>query len=225
MKTLLSALLACALSGAPALAACVTVAPGLPGWERLDFDDIPSNTWREEGGALVASSSASASMLYARTPATAAPVLSWRWRVDRAVPATDLTRKGGDDRSLALTVGFAYDPANASLGERMRRVMVETVAGADAPGRIVDFVWGGAHPVGTRFESPYSGSASRTIILQSATAPTGQWATERVDLSSLYRELWGSDMPPVTQVAVFIDTDDTGVTGEGRVADICLSAD
>lgn len=207
-----------------AAATCVPVSGDLSGWERLDFDDITPNRWAVEEGAVVASSQNSASMLYAPVPATTSPVLSWRWRVDQGVPATDLTRKGGDDRSLALTVGFAYDPANASFGERMKRVLVERVAGADAPGRIVDFVWGGAHPKGTRIESPYSGSAGQMVIQQPANAPSGQWQAERVNLAALYQELWGSPMPPITQVAVFIDTDDTGGAGQARIADLCFSA-
>jgi len=223
MKTFISAALAAILLASPALANCVPVSAGLPGWERLDFDDLTPNKWTEEAGALVATSQNSASMLYTSAPASAGPVLSWRWRVDQAVPATDLTRKGGDDRSLSLTVGFAYDSANASMGERMKRVVVESVAGADAPGRIIDFIWGGNQPVGTRIESPYSGSASQMVIRRSATEPSGQWQTERVDLAALYRDLWGNAAPAVTRIAVFIDTDDTGVPGQSRIADICFS--
>ena len=224
MKHLLAAALLAIVPAVPAHAACVPVSPGLAGWERLDFDDIAPNTWSEQDGALVGASANSASMLYTGAPPSSGSVLSWRWRVDEPVAATDLTRKGGDDRSLALTVGFAYDPANATMGERMKRVVVESVAGADAPGRIVDFVWGGSAPRGTRIQSPYSGSAGRMVILRTGTDAPGQWQGERVDLAALYRELWGSPMPAVTRVAVFLDTDDTGGRGRARIADICFSA-
>jgi len=223
MKKMISAALCAIALGSPAFAACVPVSSGLPGWQTLDFDDLAPNTWAEDGGALVASSRASASMLYASVPATTAPVLTWRWRVDTPVPPTDLARKGGDDRSLSLTVGFAYDPARATLGERMKRIVVENVAGADAPGRIIDFVWGGTQAVGTRIQSPYSGSSGQIVIRRSATDAPGTWQSERVDLGALYRDIWGSAPPPVTRVAVFIDTDDTGGTGQARIADICFS--
>lgn len=223
MKNLIAAALLLVVPGAPAFAACVPVSAGLPGWQTLDFDGLVPNSWAEDGGALVASSRASASMLYTSVPAKTAPILTWRWRVDTAVPATDLTRKGGDDRSLSLTVGFAYDPATATLGERMKRIVVENVAGADAPGRIVDFVWGGAQPAGTRIESPYSGSSGQIVIRRSATEATGAWQSERVDIAALYRDIWGTAPPPVTRVAVFMDTDDTGGTGQARIADICFS--
>ena len=221
MKHLIPATLAAALCASPAFASCVPVSAGLPGWERLDFDGITPNTWTEEGGAVVGTSRASSSILYTRIPATTAPILTWRWRVDSPVAATDLTRKGGDDRSFSLTAGFAYDPADASLGERMKRVVVESVAGADAPGRVLDFVWGGDRPVGSRMENPYSGSSGRMIVQRAGTA--NGWQTERVDLAELYREAWGTAPPPVTQLALLIDTDDTGGSGMARIADICFS--
>ncbi len=223
MKTLACAFALSTLIASPVLAQCVPIETGLPGWERLDFDDLTPNSWAEDDGALVASSNASASMLYTAVAPTTAPILTWRWRVDDAVPATDLTRKGGDDRSLALTIGFAYDSANASMGERMKRVLVESVAGADAPGRIIDFVWGGNQPAGTRIESPYSGNAARIVVRRSATHPSGEWETERVNLADLYTELWGSAPSPVSRIALFIDTDDTGGTGQSRISDICFS--
>jgi len=224
MKQIIPFAILASLLTSPTIAACVPVSAGLPGWEKLDFDDIAPNTWTEEGGAVVATSNASASMLYTSVPATALPVLSWRWRVDSAVPVTDLTRKGGDDRSMALTVGFAYDSANATMGERMKRVVVESVAGADAPGRIIDFVWGGAQATGSRHASPYSGNSGQIVTLRTNADPVGTWQTERVDLGALYSEIWGSAPPPATRVAVFIDTDDTGGTGQARIADVCFSA-
>jgi len=222
MKKLFPLAVAATLAAVPAHAACVSVASGLPGWERLDFDDIPPNLWTEENGAVVASSNASASLLYTSVQAGSLPVLTWQWRVDKGVPATDLTRKGGDDRSIALTVGFAYDPASASIGERMKRVVVEAVAGADAPGRVIEFVWGGTLPVGGRAESPYSGNAGRLVTLRAADAPSGLWLDERVDLATLYREIWGSSPPPVTRVALTADSDDTSGSSNARIKGICF---
>lgn len=222
MKYIAPLAVAAIFAAVPAFASCVSIAPGLPGWERIDFDDIPPNSWSEEGGAVVASSNGSASLLYTSAQGGSLPVLTWQWRVDKGVPATDLTRKGGDDRSIALTVGFAYDPSSASMGERMKRVVVEAVAGADAPGRVIEFVWGGSQPVGSRAQSPYSGSAGQLVTLQAASAPTGQWQTERVDLAKLYGEIWGSNPPPVTRVALTADSDDTGGSSNARIAGICF---
>jgi len=73
MKHIIAAV--AALFTLPVHAACVPVTDGLPGWERLDFDDITPNTWTVEDGALVATANDSASMLYTRLPAGRGPIL------------------------------------------------------------------------------------------------------------------------------------------------------
>jgi hypothetical protein len=218
-----SLIIAAVLAASPVSAACIAVAPGLPGWQTIDFDGIAPNTWSAEGDAISVSSNASASLLYAAVPASSGSTLTWRWRVDQGVPATDLTRKGGDDRSVALTVGFAYDSANASFGERMKRTVVEAVAGADAPGRIIEFVWGGNQQQGARAVSPYSGSSGQIVTLRTSDSPGGNWQAERVDVSGLYREIWGSEAPPITRIALTADSDDTRTAIAAKVSDICIA--
>lgn len=208
-----------------ATAATVAISPGLPGWQELKFDDLTPNTWREEDGAVVASGASSVSILYTSTNVspTATPILRWKWRVDQATPVTDLARKGGDDRSISLTIGFAYDSGNASFGERMKRVVVENVAGADAPGRVIDLAWGGTAPVGTTVESPYSGYSGRITTMETSAAGGG-WVEESIDIAALYRAQWGTPPPPITRVAISSDSDDTGSTVNARIADIRFAA-
>ena len=43
----------------------------------------------------------------ARSLSGPAGCLAWRWRVDAGPPATDLSRRGGDDRAISISVGFA----------------------------------------------------------------------------------------------------------------------
>lgn len=223
MKSILipSALAFC-LSATAATASTVAITPGLPGWQELTFDGLTPNRWREDGGALTVESDSSVSMLYTSVSVDTVrtPVLRWRWRVDQTPPATVLTRKGGDDRPLSLTVGFAYDSASASMGERMKRVIVEQVAGADAPGRVIDLTWGGTEPRGRIAESPYSGSAGRIVTVRGSGAPTGEWIEESVDIAALYRQAWGAEPPPVTRIAISADSDDTRSRASSRVADI-----
>ena len=207
----------------PANAETIAIAPGLPGWEELKFDDLTPNTWREENGALVVESNNSVSIMYFRplsVDLSQTPVLTWEWRVDSGPPATDLSRKGGDDRSIAIAVGYAYDSANASMGERMKRVVVEAAAGADAPGRLLDMAWGGSAAPETILRSPYTGSAGRILTKQNANAPTGEWVTESVDLAARYQQEWGNTAPNVISVSVSADTDDTRAVGNARIRNI-----
>lgn len=224
-KTLTASALALMSVTSVAAAANVTISPGLAGWQELKFDDLTPNAWREESGAVVVEGMSSVSILYtsANVSAAATPILRWKWRVDQGTPATDLARKGGDDRPISLTVGFAYDSANASFGESVKRVLVENVAGADAPGRVIDLSWGGTAPVNTVVESPYSGYSGRIVTMETGGA-SGGWVEEAIDIAALYRSAWGTEPPPITRIAVSSDSDDTGSTISARVSDIRFTA-
>ncbi|MDX1542277.1 MAG: DUF3047 domain-containing protein, partial [Geminicoccaceae bacterium] len=139
----------------------------------------------------------------------ATPILTWRWRVDEGVPPTDLTEKGGDDRSLAIYVTFPFRPEEASFFERMKRQLVEAVAGAAAPGRVISYVFGGDGARGDLQPNPWFGEAGATVILRPASATRGEWFEERVDLAADYERVFGSPPDDPTHLAISADSDDT----------------
>lgn len=193
------------------------------GWRAFTFEDKKANRFEMlEGGAIRVISDRSVSLLQRPVDVDieAGPILTWRWRVDQAVPPTDLTRKGGDDRSLALFVTFPFRPGEASLFERMKRALAMMAVGEDAPGRVIAFVFGGDGRRGQVLESPYYGDAGATIIVRAADAPTGQWFEERVDLEAAYRQVFGSAPDAPTHIAITADSDDTHTRASGLVAGI-----
>lgn len=200
----------------------VPITPGLPGWEEVTFRDKTPNLWRWDEGALAVESNIGASMLYQQVAVdlTQTPILRWRWRVDTAPPPTDLSRKGGDDRALSLTIGYEYEPKKAGLGERMKRMVVEAAAGSDAPGRVIELAWGGNGTVGVMMPDPYSAESGGRISLRLADHPTGVWEEESVDVAALYRERFGGTPPRVVNLALISDGDDTGTNVRARIADL-----
>lgn len=204
-------------------AAPLPVAPDLPGWRPFAFDGKPANRFRATAeGAIEVASAGSVSLLYhdvapelARTPC-----LTWRWRVERTMPPTDIARKGGDDRPVAIYVTFPYDAEEASTGERMKRVLVELVQGRDAPGRVLVYMWGGKSPRDSVVESPYLGSFGALIVLRPGDAPLGQWFAEEVDIAKDYARVFKKPARQPNQVAIGADSDDTGLESLAQVAEL-----
>ena len=203
------------------------VAPELEakGWRELPNPNKQENVFSAgPDGAIEVVSDDSVSTLY--TPVEVdlkeRPVLTWRWRVDEPAPATDLAAKGEDDCSLAVYVGFPYDPGQASFFERMKRPLVESMVGEDAPGRVLRYVFCGRHRQGEVVESPYLGSAGTIKVLRPADSPTGEWFEEQVDLAADYREAFGEDPPNPTQVAIQADTDNTRSASRAAIADLAF---
>jgi hypothetical protein len=212
----------------PASGAAV-VAPALQaaGWRELPNPNKAENVF--EAGpdeAIEVISQGSVSTLYRPVAVnlTKRPLLTWRWRVDQAAPATDLSAKGEDDCSLAVFVGFPYEPEQASFFERIKRPLVESWVGEEAPGRVLRYVFCGAHRQGETVESPHLGAAGAIKVLRPAASPTGEWLVERVDLVADYRAAFGAEPPDPSQIAIQADTDDTQSASRALVAGLSFVA-
>ena len=196
------------------------------GWREIANPNKAENAYNATPeGAIEVVSQNSVSTLYKPVDAKIEerPMLSWRWRVEQPAPATDLSVKGEDDCSLAVYVGFPYDPAQASFLERLKRPFVESWAGENAPGRVLRYVFCGRHQAGEVVESPYLGAAGFMRVLRPANSPTGEWFTEQVDLAADYRLAFGEEPPDPTQIAIQADTDNTQSASRALVADLAFT--
>lgn len=199
----------------------------MAGWQEFTFDGKRRNSFvGGADGSIEINTDRSASLLYLPIEIDPAdtPHLSWRWRVDENLPATDLSRRGGDDRPAAIFVFFEWQPETASLKERMLRPLVEARQGPDAPGRLLSYTWGGAHPTGSLIKSAYFGSAGMQVILRNGDAPTGEWVSEHVDVAADYERIFGTPPPPIRQLALSADSDDTGGQSRAAIAELMFGA-
>jgi hypothetical protein len=205
------------------------VAPELQarGWRELPNPNKAENAFSSgPDGAIEVVSKDSVSTLYkpVNKNIRELPVLTWRWRVDEPAAGTDLSVKGQDDCSLAVYVGFPYEPGQASSFERLKRSLVESWVGENAPGRVLRYVFCGRHQRGEVVESPYLGSAGFVRVLRPADSPTGRWFTEQVDLAADYRQAFREEPPNPTQIAIQADTDNTQSASRAFVADLAFVA-
>lgn len=183
----------------PALAAPVSFDGS---WKTQKFSLFSSNKYGFNGNSVSVSSDGSVSLAYRRLDASYwdASSAQWSWRVDEGVPATDLRKKGGDDRNLALYFVFLpEDQAEALKGASVRKLLTNNAA------RVLVYVWGGAHNRGAVLSSPYLGNRGKTIVLRGS--GTGS-ASENVNLARDYGNAFGGNAALVG-VALSGDSDDT----------------
>lgn len=142
----------------------------------------------------------------------AARKLSWRWRVDKAVPVTDLLAIGQDDRSLALHICFPDETENLSLLEWLGH-SVQTAFSGPLSGKVLTYVWGGSQPQGSVFANPHLGRdgkpAGTIIVLRSGGEEVGRWRMEEVDFVADFKRIYGYAPPPPAYLAISSDSDDT----------------
>ena len=228
MKRLIAVLFVCAAGGAFA-----SGGKGLPAdlvtgqWEQMTFDGKQPNDYASCGQDCVAVSSDKSVSLIGRPAATdlrQSPVLTWEWKIARPVPVSDLTRKGGDDRPLAIYVTFPYEPETATITESLMRPLVEMARGADAPARTISYVWGGYGSPGDVVNSPYFGDVNVMVIARNQSAPIGEWLRETVDVAADHERIFGVRPARAAHVLIGADTDDIGRPNEGFVRGLMFQA-
>jgi hypothetical protein len=125
---------------------------------------------------------------------------AWSWSVAESVPATDLRRRGGDDRNLALYFAWT-DEAGAARANPARAAALLR----DPATRVLVYVWGDDDPRGTIQQSPYL-PGLRTIVLRQAGIGRNR---ESVDLVADYARAFGGAPGVLVGVGVSADSDDT----------------
>ena len=207
----------------PALA---STEPGLAaaGWTHTEYDGIRPASFRSLPDGVAMEGQGAGSFVWRRVPGQPA-CLTWRWRVEAAPPPTDLTRRGGDDRAIAIAVGFQGWPTRSTVWQRTQHAVAQARAGSHVlPRSMLIYAWGGTGQEPPSFYSPWMGGLGRVRILRPAQAPTGRWFEERVDLAAEWRTAFGGEPPPLQEIAIGTDADDTQARFSAMVERIRFAA-
>jgi hypothetical protein len=209
------------LAGVPAFAADPDVLfrenfDSLAQWEPLTFPKIKAHstyTLVKEGdkSILKAESRDSASALVHRRSFNVyeTPHLRWRWKVAQLSDRGDPKEKAGDDYPIRVYVMFSYDPARATLGERLTYGAAKAVYGQYPPHSTLNYVWTGRNISERIIQSPYTDKAFM-IVLEKGKGRIDQWVEESVNVLEDYRKAFGRDPPVTASLAVMSDTDNAG---------------
>ena len=140
---------------------------------------------------------------------------TWNWRVDQSVPATDLGRKGGDDRNISLY--FVFVPE--SIAPDLEGASIRSLLGNDDV-RVLQYAWGGEHARGQVIPSPY-GPPGQGVTIALRQAGTGSFS-ESVDLAADFSRAFGREKGALVGLAVSGDSDDTDSMIRASIGNLSL---
>jgi hypothetical protein len=187
-------------------------------WTTQRFSLFSSNKYGFKGKTMSIASDGSVSLAYARVKPGlwGAKAAAWSWAVDRSVPATDLAKKGGDDRNASLYFVFLPEAEAQALGEKanIRKLLTSKSA------RVLVYVWGDNRGRGTVLSSPYLGSRGKTILLRKA--GTGRFS-ENVNLANDFKRAFGGAAGALVGLAVSADSDDTESSIRASITGLSLN--
>jgi hypothetical protein len=118
-------------------------------------------------------------------------------------------KKTGDDYPIRVYVVFQYDPAQATLGERLIYNAAGAIYGKYPPHSTLNYVWTGHDVTERMIASPYTEKA-RIVILEKGEQRVGRWVEESVNILEDYRKAFSKDPPATAGLAVMSDTDNAG---------------
>ena len=184
---------------------------GWPGIKPAQFEALPD-------GGLRITGVGQGSFVW-RSVSQADACLFWRWRVDHGPPATPLDRKGGDDRAIAITIGFDGWPPEAGIMQRAKHALAQAMAGDHRlPRSMISYTWGGTGQEARPFSSPYMVGLGQVFVMRPASTPTSQWFEEKIDVRKDWRDAFkGSAVPPVLEIMIGTDVDDTNARLDARI--------
>jgi hypothetical protein len=185
-------------------------------WEPLTFPTIKNHstyTLVREGGKsiLKAESRSSASAIVRRRTFNIYenPRIRWRWKVEQLSDLGNPKEKSGDDYPIRVYIMFQYDPARATLGERLIYNAAKAIYGKYPPHSTLNYVWTGRNIPERYMVSPYTEKAF-IVILEKGKERVGKWVEESVNVLDDYRKAFGKDPPAMAGLAIMSDTDNTG---------------
>jgi Protein of unknown function (DUF3047) len=186
------------------------------GWTIVSFPGISPASFKAAGEARLEVSAEAAAGLLCRLldrKLWQARRSRWRWRVHEGAPATDLTKRGADDRALGVYFVFgAVEDAGKSPTALLSSTSVTALV----------YVFGGDKPRGQVLVSPHMGGRGKFIVLRSADAQKATWYDEDVDVAKDHLRAFGRPPELLLAVAIMSDSDDTGTRNRAEIDTLAL---
>ena len=198
-------------------------------WDKLTFPSIGKHTSYtlvkdENINVVKAESTGSASGLTKMTRFNPKeyPYLSWRWKVNKNIPGSDVTSKSGDDYAARVYVVFEYDFDDLPKEEKSRVRMYKFFNGKLPPLATLNYIWGNKMSVGHIVPSPYT-QRVKMITLRNKKSALDQWHSEERNIYEDYKKAFAEEPKDVISVAIMTDTDNTKSMALSYFGDISVS--
>lgn len=149
--------------------------------------------------------------------------LAWRWRVDRPIDASDLTRKAGDDVPARVCVLFDLPLDRLTLADRLRVELGRALFDPDLPAASICYVWDRRLAPGTWLANAYTDRVQMLVLRRGG---YGAWAEESRDLAADFARAFPHEaragVPPLAAIGVSADGDNTGGASLAYFGDLRL---
>ena len=150
--------------------------------------------------------------------------LQFKWRLDTPLLRANLKDKNTEDIALKVCVSFDLPVDSIPASERAKFKLAQFFSPDKLPTATLCYIWDHTLPVGNELRSPYTGRV-RYIVVNSGEAQLKTWQEHQRNIAADFLRSFGqeaSTVPAVTAIIVGADSDNTGDSSLGYVADISV---
>ena len=181
----------------------------LNGWEGKSFAGMTQYKIEQQGNrkVLKATSNKTASILgrRMRIDLTKTPFLNWSWKVDKALPPLKEATKAGDDYAARL---YVIIDGGVFIWKT----------------RALNYVWSSAPASrGTKWNNAFKPKNARMLAVRDKRDANGRWVTQKQDVATDFKTLYGFQPRFIDGIAIMTDTDNSGGTAAASYGDIFFS--
>jgi len=201
------------------------------GWEHIGYFGKAKNTLSlvTEGTRTVVHmkslNSISSLMKRPDVRITEYPILTWRWKIDRAVGMAIESKRDRNDCAARIRIIFGRelkdDPINIPAVKEILKRMGFTMPRLEPPGMKIDYVWGNYAKKGAVIDYPGARN-HKIVVVERGNDKAGTWVWEKRNYREDFRRFFGLEPPGIIAIAVLTDTDQTNEGVEADYSSIML---
>jgi len=184
-----------------------------PGWtlfelanghKQTKYDRVDS----EKGTVVRARSEGAISTLKVdhRIDLTTHPILTWRWKIDRLAKTANVRDRTRNDITAAVILGFEHD--DLTLLQRLKHFTLRIMGYHIASQRALIYFWGSQAERGSVSKNLHADWFTQ-IAVRSGSTHVGTWVPERRNVLKDYRTIYGTEPPPIVNVSITTETNNT----------------
>jgi hypothetical protein len=151
------------------------------------------------------------------------PMLSWRWKVAKGIPAANTAEQSKEDAPVRLMVAFAGDTSKLPFKERATASAAQSISGQALPYATLMYVWGGKVAIDSITTSSRS-SRIRMLAVAADDQGIGQWHSYTRNILEDFKRAFGEEAGKVTSIQLMTDSDNTGADAQAYYGDITVGA-
>lgn len=153
-------------------------------------------------------------------------LLKWRWRIEQALPKSDIHAKQTEDSPLKVCLSFDMPVDNIPSGERALFKVAQFFSKEKIPTATLCYIWGGKEAIGYEQASLFTARV-RFIVLANETTPLKTWVTKERNVYADFLKAFGHEtitVPALSAIVIGADADNTLGQSYGYVGDLQLIA-